>query len=114
MKYAIALALMATPLAAQTLDGTYHWSGTDPVAGCDLDTYNDGRITLADDKITFVESTCTLTNPTAIRDMAEGTLFDMVCSGEGEEWTERVFIYQTFDGVAVLSRGAARTYQRCE
>lgn len=84
------------------------------MTGCDLDVYNDGRVTISGDAITFIETTCALTNETPIRDMAEGTLFDMVCSGEGEEWTERVFIYQTFDGVAVLSRGVARTYQRCE
>lgn len=114
MRLAIFLTLLSAPLHAQSLDGTYHWTGSDPATACDTTVYNDGRITIAGNRISFVESQCKLDAPVSVRDMPEGTLYDATCTGEGEIWTERMFVYRTFAGVAVLSRGAARTYTRCE
>jgi len=114
MRLTLALALLATPAFAEGYDGSYYWQGSDPVSGCDRTQYNDGSIQISDNQIFFIESSCKLANPTALRDMPEGTLFDAVCSGEGEVWAERMMIYSTYDGLAVLSRGAARTYSRCE
>ncbi|MGJ8610169.1 MAG: hypothetical protein ACSHWY_03685 [Octadecabacter sp.] len=114
MRLTLALSLLVTPAVADSFDGSYYWQGSDPVVGCDLDRYNDSSIQIEGSQIHFIETTCELANPTSLRDMPEGTLFDAVCSGEGEIWSERMMIYSTYDGVAVLSRGAARTYSRCE
>jgi len=114
MRFLIALTLLAAPAVADTYDGRYFWRGGDPVTACDPDVYNDGSITIDGPQISFIESSCQLTKPTALRDMPEGTLFDAICSGEGDTWTERMMVYKTFDGVAVISRGAVRTYTRCQ
>ncbi len=114
MRLVLALTLLATPILADTNDGRYYWSGTSALTGCDPDAESDGSITISNGQVSFIETSCKLSNPTAMRDMTEGTLFDALCSGEGETWNERMMIYQTFDGVAVISRGAVRTYSRCE
>ena len=114
MRVAAVLAPLAAPVAADTYDGTYYWAGTDPVQGCATDGYAEMSIEIDGPRIFFIETTCELSNPTALRDMPEATLFDATCSGEGDKWTERMMFYQTYDGIAVLSRGAARTYSRCE
>jgi hypothetical protein len=114
LRLALVAALLATPVFADTFDGRYFWRGTDPLTGCDPEAYNEGSITIGEGQIAFIESNCTLTKPTALRDMPEGTLFDAVCFGEGETWTERMMVYKTYDGVAVISRAAARTYSRCQ
>ena len=111
---ALALILLASPVAAQNLDGVYHWVDTDPATSCDTDGYNPFQVTIEGNKVSFVETQCKLGNPEEISDMPEGTLYEAVCSGEGDTWTERMIVYETFDGVALLSRGAARTYTRCQ
>ncbi len=108
------LLLLATPLAAQSLDGRYYWAGSDPARGCTPNAYSEGSITLDGGQVFFVESHCALTNRVAIRDMNGAFLYDAQCSGEGDTWTERMLVYPTSDGVAVLSRGAARVYTRCQ
>lgn len=45
-----------------------------------------------------IESFCRLANPTNIRDMPRAKLFDMQCSGEGMEWTDRVMLMKLDDG----------------
>ena len=75
---------------------------------------SDATIEIREGAVWFIESRCELTNPVALRDMPEGMLYDGLCAGEGETWSERMLVYRTYDGVAVLSRGAARTYSRCE
>jgi len=114
MRLAIVLAVLATPVVADTYDGEYYWTGTDPVQGCTDDGYNDMSVKIDGTLIFWIETTCDLRNPTEIRDMSDGTLYDAYCSGEGDKWTERMLLYQTYEGVAVLSRGAVRTYSRCE
>lgn len=114
LRLTLALILFAAPAFADDYDGNYYWQGSDPVAGCNQNQYNDGSIRISDKQVFFVESSCELANPMSLRDMPEGTLFDAACTGEGEAWTERMMIYATFNGIAVLSRGAARTYSRCE
>lgn len=118
MRLAVALTLLAGPLAhpvaAQDFDGLYYWTGTDPVQGCEGLGSTETTIEITEGSIWFVESGCELTNPTAVENMPEGTLYDAVCYGEGETWTEGMFIYKTFEGIAVLSGGAARTYTACQ
>lgn len=111
---ALALVFLASPVVSQDLDGVYRWQDSDPATGCDSSAYAEFQVTISGNQISFVETQCKLGNPMPIRDMPEGTLYDAVCAGEGDTWTERMLVYRTFDGVALLSRGAARTYSRCE
>lgn len=106
--------MLASPVVAQNLDGVYYWQDSDPGFGCAESAYAEFQITIEGNKISFVETQCKLGDPVGIRDMAEATLYDAVCTGEGDTWTERMLVYETYDGVALLSRGAARTYTRCQ
>ncbi len=114
VRLAFILTALAAPLSAQSLDGRYYWPDLNPAQACDPQAYSDGAITIAGDQIAFVESRCNLTNPVSVRGMDGTYLYDAKCTGEGEDWTERMMVYPTFDGVAVLSRGWARTYIRCK
>jgi hypothetical protein len=55
-----------------------------------------------------------MTNPVLVRDMAGAVLFDFVCEGEGETWTERAFVQWAQDGGLILVwRGFAQMLPRC-
>jgi hypothetical protein len=100
---AAALVLAATPALA--FDGRY--------GICDGQG-EDTPITVAGDTIAFFESTCRMTNPVLVRDMAGAVLFDFVCEGEGETWTERAFVQWAQDGGLILVwRGFAQMLPRC-
>ncbi len=114
MRLAFVFLVLAAPVSADTYDGQYYWTGTDPVQGCSNDRYNEMGIKIEGPRIFYVETTCELNNPTPVRGMSEGLLFDAICIGEGDKWAERVMLYQTYEGVSVLSRGAVRTYTRCQ
>lgn len=89
--------LAATPVLAGPFDGTWAKSS----AQCSA-AYSEDRITISGNRIGFVESTCTLAQPTNLRDMAEAQLFDMQCTGEGMTWSDRTFIGKSgADGLLV-------------
>jgi hypothetical protein len=104
----LAVLLAASPLAAQGLDGNY---STGPQA-CG-DPGNDGAMAIRGSRIEFWESRCELRDPTAIRDMPSATLFDLVCSGEGETWTYRALLMPSSEGLVLLREGFATVYARC-
>ena len=102
---ALAASLVAAPAAA--FDGTY---------GEVCEVVGDmAPVIIEGDIITFYESACQLTNPVSVRDMDGAVLFDMQCSGEGEVWTERVFLQPGWDGGLIfVSRGFAEMLPRCD
>ena len=105
-----ALSLTATPGLAQPVNGVFDSDCTAIQAGA----FTDGRVELRPGRIMFHESSCTLTNPVAVRDMNGAMLYDGVCSGEGETWTRRLMIMPSFaNGVVVASPGWARTLSLC-
>ena len=72
-----------------------------------------GALQIKDGQFFGVENTCDLTNPTPVRDM-NATLFDMICSAEGESYSERILIAHTENGVVTLSSdGYANQLTRC-
>lgn len=104
----LALTLAATPPAmAQPYDGTYQLDQCavpDPLTQIEISGFD----------VTYYESACTMTNPVPVRDMDEAFLFDAVCSGEGQTWTERVFMMATAEGgMLQVRRGYAYTYMPC-
>ena len=84
---AAALLVLALPALAGPYDGTWDFSE----AAC-ANPYSDGRLTITDNILQFWESRCTLSNPTAIRDMPAATLYDAACAGEGETWNHRILL----------------------
>jgi hypothetical protein len=60
-----------------------------------------GAMSIAGNVFTAVENQCTLTNPTAIRDM-DATLYDVVCSAEGDDYFYRMMILKTDTGVTII------------
>lgn len=60
-----------------------------------------------------VESECRLANPTNIRDM-DAMLFDLQCTGEGMEWSDRIFLMKMDDGSLLrVVNGLAFTNPPC-
>ncbi|MCU0906564.1 MAG: hypothetical protein MUF73_03770 [Rhodobacteraceae bacterium] len=101
---AFALVLCAAPVAAQ--DVRYS-------ANCGA-AFDDGLITLSGDMLLFHESQCRITNAVAVPGMEGAALADLVCAGEGEEWTDRAFLQPSFDGGLILVRGGfALMLPRC-
>ncbi|MFN7002383.1 MAG: hypothetical protein ACK4NW_02995 [Roseinatronobacter sp.] len=61
-----------------------------------------------------VESVCRLANPTNIRDMEAAMLFDLQCSGEGTEWSDRILLMKLDDGSLLrVVNGLAFTNPLC-
>ncbi|MCA2012739.1 hypothetical protein LCM17_14680 [Cereibacter sphaeroides] len=90
MKPVLALGLFLAstlPALAGPYDGS--WDFSDAACGQQL---SDGRLIIDDTILRFWESSCTLSNPVAIRDMPAATLYDASCSGEGYEWNTRFLL----------------------
>lgn len=61
-----------------------------------------------------VESVCRLANPTNIRDMDAAMLFDLQCSGEGTQWSDRILLMKLDDGSLLrVVNGLAFTNPLC-
>lgn len=104
IRLAAALVLAAAPALA--FDGRY--------GDCGVSAGEDVPVVIEGDTITFYESTCRMTEPTLVRDMDGAVLFDFVCEGEGESWTERAFVQWSFEGGLILvRRGFAQMLPRC-
>ncbi len=107
----IGLAALAVSVAsgamAQGYDGSYQLDQCSPYRA-------ETRIEVTGFQIQYYESTCTMTNPVPVRDMDGAFLFDAICNGEGQTWTERVFMMAfQGDGLLQVRRGHPFTYQRC-
>lgn len=105
----LATLLAATSALATPFDG--NWASSEDECKA---AYAEGRLTISGNRIQFVETACTLTQPTGVRDMPEARLFDMQCSGEGMTWSDRTFIGKNGEnGLLIYNRGFASTYIRC-
>ncbi|MGH1576761.1 hypothetical protein [Planktotalea sp.] len=108
----VAFAVIPSFALAGEYDGIYR-----PVDYKDWDCKNvgmdGGALQIKDGQFFGVESACDLTNPTPVRDM-NATLFDMICSAEGETFSERILIMHTEDGVlTVRDQGYVSELTRC-
>jgi hypothetical protein len=106
---ATTIALIATIANASQFDGKYrlnqHWD-------CKIVGMDGGAIRISGTKFEEVESSCSMTRPTKVRDM-DAVLYDLNCSGEGETWSERVMIMKQQNGIAIIRRGSVGEWQLC-
>ena len=112
----LSIALAATSLASTSTAQIMSFDGVWARIGstCTPGESDDVPMRISGVDIRFYESRCEMTNPVNIRDM-NGQLFDMVCFGEGEEWTFRGLLLLNEDQTLVYSRnGWTDTYQRCK
>lgn len=108
IRIALFLSVLPGIVMAQSFDGTYQLDGCGPET-------TETRIVVAGNRITYLESFCTLTNPVSVRDMSGATLFDAICQGEGTTWSYRAFLMPSADGGLISIReGYAFSYMRCE
>ena len=84
-----------------------------PGGSCIFDHSASGPIRFSETTFWGIEAKCDLTNPVEIRDM-NGILFDLVCWGEGMQYTERMVLLHEYDGsLTTHSRGYTNTYTLC-
>lgn len=81
---------------------------------CSL-AFSDERVELRDNTLIFYETVCALSNSEPISGLDGAVLFEGICSGEGEEWSERYLLMPLRDGgLSVVSSHSAERYERCE
>lgn len=117
-----ALALVAALLAATVVasgatsgpyDGLYVPEGMNWSCRADQLGMDGGALAFRGDELVGVENYCKLTQPTQVRGM-NAVLFDAVCSGEGEEYTERVMLMPHFqNGIYIIRDGGVADWRRC-
>jgi len=107
---ALAALLIASPAFAGMFDGLYKPA---PTTDCTVVGGVGGALKVEDRVLFGIESRCSMTRPVNVRDM-DGVLYDMVCSGDGEEWTSRALFLRAADGGLILAwNGYAFKYDRC-
>lgn len=109
----LSIALAATAAAAGPYDGVYR-PNYDFAAGwnCRDIGMDGGAVAVRDGVLYGIENACQLTNPTQVRGMA-ATLYDAVCSGEGESYSYRVMLMRTDEGILMIQEGFAADWLRC-
>jgi len=107
-----ALMALAAPVAAQStaFDGAYKLGET---GECGKVGEDGGALKIADGVFYGVESQCSMLAPVNVRDM-DAVLYDMKCSGEGDDWRARALFMRAADGgLIMLWNGYAFQYSRC-
>lgn len=113
MKYLpLAFALIPAILAADTYDGVYKQTAN---AECSLVGVDGGSLKIAENIFYGVEVECLMTNPIDVDEM-DATLYQMQCSGEGSNWTDRAMMMLDAEGAGIymIWDGYAFRYDRCE
>lgn len=113
--WVLAIAGLASMAAADSrqFDGTY---AIDPAARACVLGEGDvpgAAFRIENGRFFGVESECRLANPTNIRDM-DAMLFDLQCTGEGTQWSDRIFLMKMDDGSLLrVVNGLAFTNPPC-
>ena len=111
---ALGLWLLATaPALAQATPYDGLWTAGNPLACVEGRDSPDFAVRIEAGVFTGLESSCEMTHPVAVRDMG-ATLYDMVCVGEGAEWTYRALFATALTGALIqLADGEVIVRQRC-
>ncbi len=111
----IALTLSSTTLMPLTVnaspyDGRYRLNSS---WDCRSVGSDGGAIRIQGNSFEGVESSCQMSNPTTVRDMA-AHLYDLSCSGEGETYSYRIMIMRADQGdIYLINKGNASLWQKC-
>ncbi len=107
-----AIALIPTLASATPYDGVYKQTAT---ADCGMVGVDGQALEIRDGIFYGVEVQCRMSRPVSVVNM-DATLYDMQCSGEGQNWTERAMVMQNAkrDGIIMLWDGYAFVYEACE
>ena len=100
----LACLALAAPAGAQTaeFDGLYKPAGAEGwTCSAQMLGMDGGAVAIRNGQMFGVESTCDLTAAVPVRDM-NAVLYDKVCAGEGETWTERVMLMRSMFTARVL------------
>jgi hypothetical protein len=110
LAFALPLAVAGVMADAGAYDGLFRPA---PTTDCSIVGGDGGALKIEDDVFFGVESQCRMTRATNVRDM-DATLYDMDCTGEGEDWTQRaLFMRAADDGLILVWNGFAFKYDRC-
>lgn len=72
-----------------------------------------GAIAVGDGRLVGVQGVCDLNDPQPVRGL-RATLYDAVCTGEGQNFEHRMLLMQTAKGIAVLQNGLLIELRRCD
>jgi hypothetical protein len=112
-RLSLALALTTLPALvwATPYDGTYRQREN---AECALVGVDGGALRIEGGIFYGVEVECVMSRPVDVLDM-DATLYTMNCTGEDQNWTERVMLMNAAggDGIIMVWNGYAFRYSRC-
>jgi len=117
-KLMVAIAMMAsnsTSIAYATpFDGLYAPANSFESWSCKASELggDGGAVGVENGYLRGVENACELTKPTDIRGMA-AILYDAICSGEGEQYTQRVMLMRHDSGIYVIQDGYSAEWRSC-
>ncbi len=109
------LLLLPLPTLAQDSAFEGDWAAGDPLS-CDMSGSDSENFALRirGNQFRGLETECRMTNPLTVPGIG-GVLYDMDCTGEGDQWNYRAFFMIDRDGrLVMIADGSARTYPRCE
>lgn len=106
-----AFTLIPTLAAATPYDGVYKQTVTSDCGSIGVDG---GALEIREGIFYGVELQCRMSRPVSVVDM-NATLYDMQCSGEGQNWTERAMVMKKAeaDGIIMVWDGYAFVYEAC-
>lgn len=103
---------LAAPALAQDAGFDGLWRAA-PTTDCSVVGGDGGAVSIAGGVFQGALTQCRMTQPVNVRDM-DAQLFDMVCAGEGESFTERALLMRAADGgLILLWDGYAFKYDPC-
>lgn len=113
MRLCLIALLVPSCLMAQGFDGLYFPEGQRGWL-CDEESLGQdgGALAIRERKLIGVETSCALTRPVNVRDM-DAVLYDLDCTAEGEQATERALIARSDTGVIILRDGFVAQWQKC-
>lgn len=101
--------LSASSVIAGEFDGIYAPNATWDCKAVGMDH---GAWEIKDNTMEMTETGCTMSNPVNVRNM-DAVLFDLACVESEFEWSSRVMLMHTDDGLLAISKGNATRWKRC-
>jgi len=106
--------LVASPALGTPFEGLYR-PNYDFASSWDCATVGmeGGAVAVEGDVLHGVGNACQLTDPVEVRGM-NAVLYDAICTGEGDAYSERVLLMSHDFGIYVLRDGLVLDWLRCE